>query len=64
MLLGPGWRVDWLYLYAGLFGIAFGVAIGSVGLACASLWVASDRRTAAGRWSVRPVGGFRLWRIR
>jgi predicted MFS family arabinose efflux permease len=105
MLLGPGWRVGWLYLYAGLFGIAFGargpivsamtadayrgpqygtifglvhlsnglgaalgpwlsgalydalgsyrlafgVAIGSVGLACASLWLASDRRTATGR---------------
>jgi hypothetical protein len=58
MLLGPGWRVGWLYLYAGLFGIAFGAAIGSVGLACASLWVASDRRTAAGRWSEPTVRWF------
>jgi cyanate permease len=46
--LGP-WLGGALYDALGSYQLAFGVAIGSVGLACASLWLAGDRRTTAGR---------------
>lgn len=46
--VGP-WVGGWLYDTTGSYRLAFGVAMGSVGLACVSLWLAGGPRPAAGR---------------